>query len=208
MSDFQTDEDQLAQLRTWWQKYGLPLLTGVVVVVVGVLGWNWYQNYTAERLANASDLYVAYRAADGQARQALADQILDEASGTAYPAFVLFEQSEAAMAAGDGERAEALLRRAIDVASGDELRQTARLRLARVLFDLGREDDALAVLGQIRGAGYLGLAAEMQGDIHLSRGNRSLAHQSYTTAISYLPAGEQRPLLEMKLADTADASDS
>lgn len=208
MSDFQTDEEQLAQLRNWWQRYGVPLLIGVVVVVTAVVGWNWYQSYTAARIATASDLYIAYQAADGEARQALAEQILEEGGGTAYPSFVLFEQAEAAVAADDPARAESLLRQAIQAASGSELQQTARLRLAKVLFDLEREEDALSVLGQVRGVGYLALAAEMQGDIHLSRGNRTLAHQSYTTATSYLPAGEQNPLLEMKIADTADASDS
>jgi predicted negative regulator of RcsB-dependent stress response len=208
VSDYLSDEEQIARLRTWWQQYGVALLLGVLIVVAGVLGWRWYQSYTAERLARVSDLYVAYQAAEGEARTALASQILEEGSGTAYPTFVLFEQAEAAAAEGDPARAEGALRQAIGTATAAELADTARLRLARVLFDLGRPDDALGVLGQVRGAGYLSLAAELQGDIHLSAGDRARAHASYVTATGHLPAGEQRPILEMKLADTADASDS
>jgi predicted negative regulator of RcsB-dependent stress response len=208
VSDYLSDEEQIARLRTWWQQYGLALLLGVLLVVAGVLGWRWYQNYTAERLARVSDLYVAFQAAEGEARTALGSQILEEGSGTAYPTFVLFEQAEAAATDGDPARAEGALRQAISTATATELADTARLRLARVLFDLGRPDDALGVLGQVRGAGYLSLAAELQGDIHLSAGNRAQAHASYAAATGHLPAGEQRPVLEMKLADTADASDS
>ena len=89
-----------------------------------------------------------------------------------------------------------------------QLADLARLRLARVLFTLDRGDEALGVLGQIRGEGYLSLAAELTGDIRLARGERALAHQAYTKAMSHVQAGDQRPLLEMKIADTADSSDS
>jgi predicted negative regulator of RcsB-dependent stress response len=208
VSDFLSEEEQLARLRGWWQRYGAAVVLGALLVVAGVLGWRWYQSYTAERLAEASDLYVAFQAAEGDAREALARQILEGGRGTAYPAFVLFEQAEAAVTAGDRAGAEPLLRQAIQAAPAVELADTARLRLARVLVDLERLDDALGVLGQVRGAGYLALAAEMQGDIHLFSGNRTLAHASYTAATTHLPAGEQRPVLEMKIADTADASDS
>ncbi|MEQ8857773.1 MAG: tetratricopeptide repeat protein [Pseudomonadales bacterium] len=204
MSDYLSEEEQLARLRDWWQRHGVSLLVGTVLVVAGIVGWRWYQGHVEERILNASDLYAEFLAADGSAREALAERIVREGEGTAYPAVVLMRQAKEAVAGGNGAVAEPLLRRALEVASAEELEDTARLRLARVLFDNERGDEALAVLGQVRGAGYRALAAELKGDVHLSRGERSLANQSYVTAMSYLSADEQRPVLEMKIADTAD----
>lgn len=208
MSDYLTDEEQLARLRAWWERYGTPLTVALVLAVAAVLGWRWYQSNVEERIQRASDLYAEFQQADGEAREELADRILQEGKGTAYPTFVLLEQAEARVAADDAAGAEPLLRQAVEAASGKELADLARLRLARVLFALDRTDEALGVLGQIRGEGYLSLAAELTGDIHLARGDRVLAHQAYTKAMSHVQAGDQRPLLEMKIADTADTSDS
>lgn len=209
MSDYLTDEEQLARLRTWWERNGTMLLVGLVLVVGAVVGWRWYQGNLQERTVQASDLYAEFQAAEGEARGELADRIVAEGEGTAYPALVLLEQAESRVA-GDGGTAEAepLLRRAVELASGDLLADLARLRLARVLFDADRGDEALAALGQIRGDGYLSLAAELKGDIHLARGERALAHESYNTAMSHVQSGDQRPVLEMKIADTADTSDT
>jgi predicted negative regulator of RcsB-dependent stress response len=208
VSDYLSDEEQLARLRSWWQDHGVALLVGVVLVIGGVVGWRWYQSDVASRIVAASDLYVDFLSADGDARDALGRQIIDQGEGTAYPAFVLMAQADEAVADGDAATAEPLLRQAVTVASGDALADTARLRLARVLFELERTDEALGELGAVRGDGYLALAAELKGDIHLFRGERALAHQSFVTAQSYLAADDQRPVLEMKIADTADASDS
>lgn len=208
MSDYLTDEEQLARLRAWWERYGTPLIVALVIGAAAVFGWRWYQSSVDERIQRASDLYTEFQQADGEARKELADRILQEGKGTAYPAFVLLEQAEARVAADDAAGAEPLLRQAIEAASGEELADLARLRLARVLFALDRTDEALGVLGQIRGEGYLSLAAELTGDIHLARGDRVLAHQAYTKAMSHVQAGDQRPILEMKIADTADTSDS
>lgn len=208
MSDYMTDEEQLHRLREWWQKHGVSLLVGVVLAVAGVLGWRWYQGHVEARTSAASDLYVQFQQADADEREALAERIIEQGEGTAYPAFVRLAEAEAALGAEGPEAAEPLLRQAVELATGVELADTARLRLARVLFAAGREDEALAVLRDITSPGFRSLAAELQGDIHLARNERSLAHQSYTRALSYASPGEKRPVLEMKIADTADASDS
>lgn len=207
MSDYLSEEEQLARLRDWWQRNGVALLVGVVLVVAGIVGWRWYQSHVEARTVNASELYARFQEAEGEARDDLARQIVEQGEGTAYPAFVLLSQADAAVAGGDSAAAEPLLRQAIAAASGVELADTARLRLARVLFDLDRADAALTVLGEIRSAGLRALAAELKGDIHLFRDERELAHQSYVVARSFVPADEQRPVLEMKIADTADPSD-
>lgn len=205
MSEYLSDEEQLARLRTWWQDNGVALLVGVVLVVAGVFGWRWYQDRQEEKLYTASDRYAEFLTANADRRAALAEQIISEGAGTAYPAFVLLHQADTAVTDGDAESAERLLRRAVEAASGAVLEDAARLRLARVLFDAGRDDEALGILSEIRGAGWRALAAELQGDIQLAGGDRALAHASYLTARSYVPAGEQRPVLEMKIADTADS---
>lgn len=208
MSDYLSEEEQLARLRGWWERNGTYLIIGVVLVVAAVVGWRWYQNHLEERTLGASDLYAEFLAADDAARQSLGDEIIAAGSGTAYPAFVLFHRAQAAVTAEDPAAAQDALRQAVALASGRELADTARLRLARVLFAADSADAALEVLNEIRAAGFLSPAAELKGDIHLSRGERALAHQSYVAARSHGSGEEQRPVLEMKIADTADTSDS
>lgn len=208
MSDYLTDEEQIARLRSWWEKNGTPLIIGVVLLVVGIVGWRWYESSVQERTTRGSDLYIEWLEAGDEAKPRLAALIAEEARGTAYPAFVLLHQAEEAVVSGDSAAAEARLRDAVAAAPEQELADLARLRLARVLFDLERADEALAVLMDIRGTGYRVLAAELKGDIHLARGERAQAHEAYKSALAEAEQGSQRPLLEVKVADTADAGDA
>lgn len=208
MSDYLTDEEQMTRLRNWWEQNGAALLVGVVLVVVGVVGWRWYQTSVEERIANGADLYGQWLEAKGEARQRLGELIEEEAAGTAYPTFVLFHQARDAVESGDLSKAEADLQSAVAAAPGQEIADLARLRLARILFELDRGSEALDALRQIRGEGYRALAAELQGDIHLADGDRESAHEAYAAALSQAEDGSQRPLLEVKVADTADADSS
>ena len=208
MSDYLTDEEQMARLRTWWQRNGAALAVGVVVIVAGVVGWRWYQSFSEERVMKASDLYVEYLAAGGTAQRALADEIVAGGKATAYPALVLMHQAQMDVAAGEFEVAGERLRDAIALASGRPLADLARLRQARLQHQVGRDDEALKTIAEIRAAGYVPVAQELKGDIHLARGERTLAYQAYVSALANVLAEDQQALLEIKVADTADASDS
>lgn len=208
MSEYLSEEEQLSKLRDWWNRYGTALVVALVVVAAGVLGWRWYQSYAAERVARAADLYAEFVAANGDARRSLADDIVAEGNATAYPVLVLLRQAHDEAEAGDLAGAERDLAAAVTHASGGPLADLARLRLARVQHALGRHDDALATLGEIRAAGYLAVAQELKGDIHLVRNERAQAHAAYVAALAEVLAEDQRTLLEMKVADTADASGS
>ncbi len=208
MSDYLTDEEQLARLKTWWDENGLMLVTVIILSISGFVGWRWYDDYRSEAIAQASDLYQDFLAAEGEERATIVRTIEREAPATSYHALVLLQQAQESIDVEDYGDAESQLRLAIEVAPEQILVDLASLRLARVLQQLDRSDDALRVLATVRGEGYRTQVAELKGDIHIARSERALAHEAYSAALADLGDGVQRPLLEMKVADTADANDS
>jgi len=207
VSEF-SDEEQLARLANWWKQNGTLLLIVLVVVAAGAVGWRWYEDHSASRVAKASDLYEEYLSASGDERKQLAEEIVAGGDATAYPALVLMRRAQEAVTAKDLASAEQDLAKAIDTASGAILADLARLRLARVQHALDKDDDALATLAQIRSPGYVPVAQEQKGDIHVARDERKLAHEAYEAALAAVKIEDQRALLEMKVADTANASGS
>lgn len=205
MSDYLNDDEQLARLKSWWDENGTSTIAGLVIVIVATVGWRWYGEHRDESIARASDLYEEFLAAEGEQREALAARIGEEAAGSAYETFELMNSARTAMDAADYQAAGEHLERAVDAAPEPVLADLIRIRLARVQLQLDRSDAAMQTLGAVRGEGYRSLVAELKGDIHMARGERRLAHEAYLAAQA--DAGERgpRPMLAMKVADTADA---
>ena len=202
MSDFLTDEEQVARLKSWWDENGKSLLAGVVVVVVGVIGYRWYEDNRADQIASASALYEQYLAAEAADQQAMLTQLDEAGGGTGYATLAHFGQARDHVEAGDYEAAATALRAAVAAAPEDILADVGRLRLARVLQQLDQTDAALEVLGEIRSSGFRSLVAELRGDIHLARGELQAADEAYAAALESAGELTGRPVLEIKLADT------
>jgi predicted negative regulator of RcsB-dependent stress response len=124
-----------------------------------------------------------------------------EFKDTTYHVFTLFYLAHDAAAAGEYDKAARLLGTAADAADG-ELRDVARVRLARVELELNQPDAALATLAKVSGAGFRGEVAELKGDVLLSKGDKSGALAAYRAAAE-TEKGQRDPLLEMKIADLA-----
>ena len=89
------DDDQLGELKDWWQRNGKPLVTGGLLALVVVFGWQAWHKYQSGQSQGASALYQQLLETtltpDGQpdvARVAdLANKLKGEYAGTAYAQF-------------------------------------------------------------------------------------------------------------------------
>lgn len=209
---YQTEEEQVEKIKELWNRHGIPLLTGVVIALAGVFGWQGWTNYQETKAGNASALYqnmleTVLASEDEQARTRaaeLAEQIRSEYGGTRYAQFAGLMQARLAVDAGDMDSAEQVLREVSDKAGDATLQEVARQRLARVLADQQRAEEGLELFsGQVTGALLAG-REEVRGDLLLSLGRVAEARQAYTAAMQAIADPRDRPQLQLKLDDLAE----
>jgi len=198
VSDYLSDEEQVARLQSWWRTYGVLAVVALVLAIAAVLGWRWYQGQQATAVAAASDLYTTYSEADDTTRQAALTRLLGEHPGSTYSQFALMDQAKRASADGnlDGavEHYQEVLSQKPEVVIAD----LANVRLARLLQQQDQPDAALKALGLVRSSGFRAQVAELKGDILLQQGDRAGAHEAYVAALAASTSGEERPVLNMK----------
>ena len=215
MAEYLSEEEQLAQLKGWWQRYGWWLIAGVVLGLGGYFVLQYLESTRAANNAAASEVFERYQedpANDDVAKPLLA-RLDGEFSGTAYHIMSLMTRAQLASDAGDIEAAVGFYSQATDTKEVEHITDVARLRLARALQQQGRGDEAISALGNVSGEGYRSLVAELKGDILLAKGDKSGARDAYSAAVD--AQGENpRTLLSMKLKNltacllyTSDAAD-
>jgi predicted negative regulator of RcsB-dependent stress response len=208
VSDYLTYEEQLDKLRKWWEENGLMLAGAVVLSVAGVIGWNWYGERQAATVAGSSDLYVDYLRAEGAERETIEATLASEYPDSVYRVFILLRNGQSEAEDENPEGALAALTEALSIVDDDKLADVIRIRIARVEQELDRSDAALSILSQVRSLGLRSHVQELKGDIHMARGERALAHEAYSAALEEAGQDAQRPLLQLKVADTADANEA
>ena len=108
---------------------------------------------------------------------------------------------------GDLATAKLHLRYALDNAKQDEIKHVARLRLARVLHDEGKQDEALTLLNGVAPGTFEESYQELKGDIYVAKGDIEKARTAYTLALAAMSANERgRNFLQMKLDDLGKAA--
>jgi predicted negative regulator of RcsB-dependent stress response len=205
---YETEEQQVEALKKWWEENGMMLAGAVVVAVAGVIGWNWFGQQQAESVAGSSDLYVDFLGAEGAERETIEATLASEYPNSVYRAFIALRSAQAEAENENPEGALTALTEALALVDDDKLADVIRVRIARVEQELDRSDAALATLGQVRSIGLRSQVQELKGDIHMARGERALAHEAYSAALEEAGDEAQRPLLKLKVADTADANEA
>ena len=111
--------------------------------------------------------------------------------------------AHAEVSVGEFEQSAAELKAAIVSTEDAELKQVAQLRLARVLIQLGRHDEALALLEPSKAGTFASQAHEVRGDALYAKGDQTGARQSYKAALDAVAAdgGGDTSLLRFKLQD-------
>ena len=211
MSDYLTDEEQAERLKRWWEANGTSLVVGVALAVAAVVAWRYYDAHVQDRADQASDAFAAYveaRQADQPTTDALA--VIDtDFEGSSYQVFTLLYRAADEVDAADWEEALALLERAVELADEDVLKDSARFRLAQVLYQMDRLDECEAQLAAIRSTGLRAHVADLSGDVFVARGDNQRARVAYQSAVEAARQDPANPvagveLMELKLASLVD----
>jgi len=136
----------------------------------------------------------------------MAARLQQDFSGTPYAVDGALKMAQAAFDDGKLDDASARLQWAEQNAKDDAVRSLVKLRLARVLWQQARPDDALQLLDNPEPS-YAPLFAELRGDILLAKGDRNGARNAYADALKTLAADSPaRDGLQYKFDDLAEAT--
>ena len=211
---YRTEEEQLAALKSWWERFRVPLLSGVGVAVAGFLAWQYWVQREDQDAESASRLYgelmEVFAETEGmrvdealrERADALAAQLEAGHADRAYADFATLARAKYALSQGDLELAERQLRAVMERVDSEDIRHVATLRLARVLSERDEHDQALALLAEPTGIGlehYRPFYREVAGDIHWARGAWRAALRAYQDALGAIEDEDSAPLLRMKI---------
>ena len=207
-----TDDEKLAELKKWWGDNGGSIITGVVLglaVLFGTKAWLAYQDRKAEAASNIyTTLMVALERGESQVVTAKASMLVSDYTGTPYATLATLALARMSIEADELAVASAHLQWVIDNTHSDISRDTARLRLARVMVAMDDLDGAIVVLDQAAsGTSFDPLYTEVRGDIELARGDLAAANKTYQTALEMTDSNAPgRHLLQLKYDSTVVAS--
>jgi len=205
-----TEEEQIDAIKSWWKEYGNSILASIAIVAVGMVSWNVYKSTVKENAEAASAIYADYleTRSNSDSGEPMLVELENSHSASGYQMLALFYQASDAVETGDLDTAIAKLEQVISEAPGNELGSMAIIRLAKIQHEQNKSDEALVSLTRVKGEGFVSVAAELKGDILLSKGELAEALDAYTIARDKAGLNAQRPLLEMKLADLANNDES
>jgi predicted negative regulator of RcsB-dependent stress response len=199
-----TDNEAEEKLRNWWSENWLWILGGIALGMSVLWGWQFWQRSRMEQAQHDEAAYQSVISALGRDKfdQAVIDA---KALRDDHPASPYADQSDLALARAAVEmrkldEAQQHLRLVRDGSKDAGLRAIARARLARVLIEQAKYDDAVSLLATAEAGSFAALYHELRGDAYAGKGDAAAAMREYDEALAAQNAdsGLDRQYLELK----------
>ncbi len=180
------EQEQIASLKAWWEKYG-NLTSWVVIAGLaaysGYNGWNYYQrNQATQAAALYDELTAAVDAKDNAKVLRAAGDMESKFGSTTYAPMSALVAAKSSFDANDVKSAKAQLQWTIEH-GGDDFKAVAKVRLAGVLLDEKAYDEALKVLAGDVPAQFAAAVADRKGDILVAQNKLAEARAAYQAAL-------------------------
>src|SRR3954468_3845232 len=201
--DFE-EQERIAELKAWWEDNRVFVFGIAIAAVVGLVGWQGYKAWNERRLDGAAAMVRPVAAAvKGNDTKKVADAgkaLIDKHPSSFFASEAALVMAKNAFDAGNLDEA----RQRYDWVANkgvDELRGIARLRLAAVLLEQKKYDEALKTLDANKDEAFVAPSADLRGDVMLAQGRIDEARAAYKLAAD--KAGPRNPvksIAETKLA--------
>jgi len=206
-----TEEEQIAQMKDWWQRNGKPLLTGGALALAIVVGWQAWQQYQTNQAQGGGALYQQLLETtltptgqpDAGKVTELADKLKSEYGGSAYAQYAGLFVAKVAVDNAKLDDAVAELKPLVDKPADATIGELARQRLARVLAAQGKTEEGLKLLEGEADKAWQASREELKGDLLVQLGRSDEAHAAYQKAKDSLSEDAAVGGLQMKLDDLA-----
>lgn len=210
VEDYLSEDEQAEALKSWWKENWLWILSGIALGLAILAGWQFYQRYQTNRAEGAATALQQYAAAltnnDTDKANGLLKEIDDKYASTPYHDQAHLLHARVLVEGGNFDQAANVLREVAAKGKDAELAKIAGLRLARVLTQQEKYDEALALLDVSQAGAFAGEVHELRGDVYYAKGDTSNARSEYQTALAADNSqASSRSLLELKLQDLGDA---
>jgi predicted negative regulator of RcsB-dependent stress response len=204
VTEYLTEQEQIDQLKKWLRIYGLPTILGIVIGIVIIYSWQYYQNYRLITLEKASIIYDTmlsnYLHNNTTAANDNALDLLHDYPKTTYADLAQLILAKIAILNHNYPGAIERLMHVLNTTKQAEIRQISRLRLARIYIAQQQASTAIQLLTIVDSPSFNGLINEVRGDAYVTLKDAAAAKLAYQQALANLPqAVEIRPLLQLKL---------
>ena len=211
MSD-NTEEEQIALIKEWWQRNGKPLLAGGALALVIVFGWQAWQKHQVTQAQTASAIYqqlmeaalVPSEQVDAQKVAQLLTQLKAVNNDNAYAQYGRLLAVKVAVDNNQLDDAALALQEILDKPANDTLEELACQRLARVLLAQEQAEKALAILEGKALPAFQATRDELRGDTLVILKRPAEAKAAYLQAKQALAVDAAAGSLLMKLDDLSE----
>jgi len=198
-----SEEEQVEALKKWWKENGRSVVAGVIIGLGAVFGWKSWNDHQKNIAEKASYHFEQLtRSKDTGADESAAKQaeaLISDYDGTTYAIFAAFDLARIKLQQGDIDGCRDQLQWVLDNSSDDNLKQIARLRLARLMIAVKEFDMAATLISQAGEGSFKGEFNELMGDIALAKDDTTEAHAAYQRALDN--GVSNSTLVKMKLDD-------
>jgi predicted negative regulator of RcsB-dependent stress response len=198
------EQEQVEALKAWWKENSKWVIGALVIGLLGFSGTRYWKSYQAGQAAEAAKLYaeVEKQASTNDAKRIgdAADALVSRYGSSAYAPRAQLLAAQASLQARDIAHAKVQLQWVIEHASETGLQDTARLKLASVLLDEKKYDEALKQLDAAHPESFTGLYADLKGDVLSAQGKLVEARAAYQQAYDKTDSkSSYRSLIQLKM---------
>lgn len=210
MDGYTSEQEQIDQIKKWWDANGKAIVFGLVLGLGGLFGYRYYESAKiAEGQAasvNYEHLLTIASAGGGEEATAAGQAIIDAYPKTTYAKLSALVLAKLAVDLRDLEQAKTRLQWVVDTSPNSKVKPVAQIRLAQVHLANGDSELASAVVAEIDPE-FAEEFNEVRGDVYLATGDVDKARAMYSAALEEIQkAGQSGSGIQLKLDNLALAN--